>query len=202
MSIKMKDPSLISDSDVNIPLPPRLDARAVSIISTRDRQSSFNIFRQRVELAHIEGKAFDLLYSPKSMELDTPAKQARVSSIQKMLDEWYSRIPIAFKLENVTSTVVGHDELIQLNHMYHAYILCLLCANGIWSGEAEWMQRIDSLSRAAIEDVALALQGPKITTCTQHLNPPLAEGWSLCARSSRDYIKLIHGSPKAQCLMW
>jgi hypothetical protein len=198
----MKEPALISDSDVNISLPPHMDIKTTSIISTRDGQVSFNIFRQRVELAHIEGKAFDLLYSPKSLELDTFTKQTRISSIQKMLDDWSSRIPVAFKLENAISASLDDNTLIQLCHMYHAYILCLLNINGVWSEQVEWMRKINSLSRAAIEDVALALQGPRVTLCTEYVNPPLAQGWSLCERSSRDFLRLLHGSPRTRCVMW
>ncbi|KAF7536246.1 hypothetical protein G7Z17_g13074 [Cylindrodendrum hubeiense] len=87
MGFKAKVPSMLSDADINIPMDPCISNKT-GIIFTEDGDSQLNIFRQRIELAQIEGKVYDLLYSSRSIKLETSERKKRVESLQKMLDDW------------------------------------------------------------------------------------------------------------------
>ncbi|OAL23462.1 hypothetical protein AYO22_06512 [Fonsecaea multimorphosa] len=205
LCLKTKAPYLISDSDINITMPPSAPLDKSGIIRTKDDDldlDQFNIFRQRLELARNEGKVYDLLYSRHGVKLETPERRSRVERLQKMLDEWYQRIPPSFRIETASSSRVGDAELIQLTHLYHIYLSCLIATHGVWSSEAEWIRRVGSLGRAAIEDFAAAVYGPKVTKCTQAQCPPLVRAWNHCVDISRKTIKLFQDTSHPECLIW
>lgn len=200
-SLKTKVPSMLSDADIGIPFDAYSSSNKTGIIWSSDGRSQLNIFHRRLELARIEGKVYDLLYSSQSMKLDTLERQSRVEILKKTLDHWYERIPPAFTIENV-STAMGDAELLQLTHLYHIYLSCLVSIHGIWSSQAEWMRRIGSLGRAAIEDFATAVYGPKVATCIETQDPPHVDAWNHCVHVSRSSLRLFHETPLTPCLIW
>ncbi|RDW72837.1 hypothetical protein BP6252_06744 [Coleophoma cylindrospora] len=104
LSLRAKAPSVQCDADIDIPLPPIVLSDGAGIITSKDGHSHLNLFRLRVDLAHIEGKIYDLLYSSRSIKAPKPERQRRVTSLQAMLDHWYARIPPAFKIEMASAT--------------------------------------------------------------------------------------------------
>ncbi|KAH7002419.1 fungal-specific transcription factor domain-containing protein [Ilyonectria destructans] len=200
-SLKTKVPSMLSDADIGIPFDAHSSSNKTGIIWSSDGRSQLNIFHHRLELARIEGKVYDLLYSSRSMKLDTLERQSRVQILKKTLEHWYERIPPAFTIENV-STAMGDAKLLQLTHLYHIYLSCLVSIHGIWSSQAEWMRRIGSLGRAAIEDFATAVYGPKVATCIETQDPPHVDAWNHCVHISRSSLRLFHETPLTPCLIW
>lgn len=198
----MKIPSTQSDADIDIPLPPMLPPDGVGIIWTKDGSSHFDFFPLRIELARIQGKVYDLLFSSRSFKVQDSERKARVSGLQKMLDQWYERIPTPFGIEKVAETV-GDLELRQMTIMYHTYLLCLITTHGIYSSAAQWQHKVSSLSRAAIQDFGEAVQGSKVvTSCSQSQHPPLEEGWDYCVDVSRATMKLFQNATPTDCLLW
>lgn len=200
-SLKTKVPSMLLDADISIPFDAHSSSNKTGIIWSSDGRSQLNIFHHRLELARIEGQVYDLLYSSQSMKLDTLERQSRVEILKKTLDHWYERIPPAFAIENV-STAIGDAELLQLTHLYHIYLSCLVSIHGIWSRKADWMRRIGSLGRAAIEDFATAVYGPKVATCIETQDLPHLDAWNHCVHVSRSSLRLFHETPLTSCLIW
>ena len=63
------------------------------------------------------------------------------------------------------SAAVSEEDLNHMTKLYYTYLLCIITMHGVYSVQAEWMQKVGSLSRAAIRDFAVAIQGPRITAC-------------------------------------
>ncbi len=144
---------------------------------------------------------YDLLYSSNSLKVDVTERRHRVALLQEMLDQWYVRLPAAFKPDQALVTL-GQTELLQLAELHHASLVCALCIHGVWSRYAEWVQRIGSLSRAAISDIAEALQGPRVHTCNETQLPPLPGGWLYCVIASRRCMKLLLSLEPTDSLVW
>lgn len=204
ISLKGKSPSTILDADITVHLPPQALPSQDGILWTDDGLRHLNLFRQSVELAHIEGRVYDEIYSSRAAKLDCSEHKRRVARTQEMLSQWYSRIPPDYILENAANNVKG-AELVQITRLYEDYLLALLTLHGLWSYQAEWMKKIGSLSRAAIEDIVLALHGPKVgrvSSCLERQTPPGPSGWKYCVNVSRAFMRLFRQTPKTPSLVW
>jgi hypothetical protein len=182
VSMKSKEPTFLADAEIDIDLP----------------DGPF-IFCQSVALAQLQGKVYSLLLSSRSLTMDVLERQKHVADIQAMLEAWYLAIPQDFQME---AALTRHN-LPELTHLYHAYLLTLVCTHGIWSEHATWMQSLNSLSRAAIQDMATILQGAKVVkACTQGQLPPTAHGWEYTVQVARHTLQLFRQSPPTQQLIW
>jgi hypothetical protein len=172
------------------------------MIWTQNGQVHFNYHRRRVELAYIEGKVYDLLYSNRASKVKGQERQRRVSRLQSMLDQWYERIPTVFHIENVAA-MVGPSQLVQMTKMHHSFLLTEVMIHGIYSNNAEWMKRISSLGRSTITNMGNFDDGGKVTgTKCREQAPPLPEGWNQCLNVSRGCMKLFQEATPTECLIW
>lgn len=170
------------------------------LIKTKDGNSQLNFFRMRLDLAHIEGEIYDLLYSCRSMRVQRLERQHRIGRLQAMLDCWYARIPLAFRIDRVSATV-GDVNMLPITKLYHTYLQCIISTHGVYSSRADWMRRVSSLCRVAIQDFATAIQGPKVVTCLTQ-DPPLTGGWNHCVEISRASVKLFQCTSPTEILIW
>jgi hypothetical protein len=171
-------------------------------ICTQDGHTTLQFFRLRLELAHIEGKIYDFLYSSRTNKVQGLDRQRRVASLQAMLSCWYLRIPVAFHMENVSTTVSDTHMLAMITGLYHTYLICITSTHGIYSAQAEWIRRVSSLSKVAIEDFAVAMHGPRVTTFMQNQDPPLPDAWDHCVDISRSSMKLFQDLSLTGGLIW
>ncbi|KAF5667353.1 transcriptional regulator [Fusarium denticulatum] len=199
--LRAQTPSCQFDEDIDISLPVLAPPDSVGLIWTQNGQVHFNYHRRRVELAYIQGKVYDLLYSNRSSKVTAQERQRRVSRLQCMLDQWYERIPNVFHIEHVAATV-GPSQLVQMTKMHHAFLLTEVMIHGIYSHNAEWVKRISSFSRATITCVGnLENRGFGAGKC-QDQAPPLPEGWNHCVDVSRGCMKLFQEATPTECLIW
>lgn len=159
------------------------------------------MFRLRIDLAHIQGKVYDLLYSNRSLKVRGPERERRVASLSAMLTQWYARIPTAFRIEHAAATV-GDAELVQLVKMHHAYLHAIVHIHGVYSYQSEWITRVSSLSKTDVHEFGVSMQGPSSVCSTEHQNPPLADGWDYCVEVSRGCMKLFQDATPTECLIW
>lgn len=171
------------------------------LIWTEDGQHHLNYHRLRVELSHIQGKTYDLLYSNRAAKVKGQERQRRVERLQAQLDQWYSRIPSIFQIENV-AYAVGPGRLIQMCKMHHAYLLAEVMVHGIYSRDADWVTRISSFSQAAIQELSSGPRPFGTPSCTRDQAPPLPEGWSKCVEISRGCMKLFQDTTATECVIW
>ncbi|KAH6667824.1 fungal-specific transcription factor domain-containing protein, partial [Halenospora varia] len=202
ISLRTKAPSVQHDADIDVPLPIMILSDGTGLISTKDGHSQLEFFRLRLDLAYIEGKIYDLLYSTRSIKVQGPDRQRRVTSLQVMLDRWYARIPAAFQMDRVSTTVSNANMLEMITGLYHTYLICITSTHGIYSAQAEWMRKVDSLSRVAIQDFALAMHGPRVMTFMQNQDPPLPDAWDHCVDISRGSMKLFQDISPTEGLIW
>ncbi|KAF5724364.1 transcriptional regulator [Fusarium mundagurra] len=199
--LRAQTPSCQFDEDIDISLPAIAPPDSVGLIWTQNGQVHFNYHRRRVELAYIQGKVYDLLYSNRSSKVTAQERQRRVTRLQSMLDQWYERIPNVFHIEHVAATV-GPSQLVQMTKMHHAFLLTEVMIHGIYSHNAEWVKRISSLSRATITSVGNVENRyfDGAGKC-QDQAPPLPEGWNHCVDVSRGCMKLFQEATPTECLI-
>ncbi|CAG9956670.1 unnamed protein product [Clonostachys rosea f. rosea IK726] len=190
ISLRTRTPFIHCDTDIDVPLPTR-DPEGHGTVWSSDGSSKLEFFRHRVELARLQGKIYDALFSSSALKLAPTERQKTVIKVDDMLNQWYSYIPLAFRLENAIQHA-GEAVIISLTDMYHVYLSAIIITHGVYSRNAEWIQIVGLLGRAAIEDFAVALKGSR--ACTLNPNPPLPHAWDRCVNASRSCMKLFQAA--------
>ncbi|KAG9255617.1 fungal-specific transcription factor domain-containing protein [Emericellopsis atlantica] len=201
LSLRGQAPSAQQDADIDISLPPMNPPDGAGLIYTSDKKTCLNTFRIRLGLSHIQGKIFDNLYSNRASKVQGAERRQRIAALSTMLEQWYARIPPAFRIEHVSSTV-DESELVQMVKLHHAYLLAVVHTHGIYSHESEWFGRISSMSKAMIQDYAMTILGPTSKRATESQEPPMAQGWKQCVDLSRKCIRLFQDATPTECLIW
>ncbi|CAG9996050.1 unnamed protein product [Clonostachys byssicola] len=204
ISMRMQMPSGQVDQDIDVSLPPMNPTGTdndIGLIWTRDRTTPFNLFRMRLDLAHIQGKLYDLIYSNRSLKINAIERQARVESLQKLLTTWMARIPAAFQIEHVAATV-GETEVAHMVKFYHSYLTTITFLHGIYSQQAEWVKRVGPQARYAIQDYTLAMSGHAADCLSEYLDPPAEKYWYHCVDISRFTLKLFQEVAQTDWLVW
>ncbi|KAH8889607.1 hypothetical protein GQ53DRAFT_722399 [Thozetella sp. PMI_491] len=201
LSIRTKTPPMLFDSEIDLNLPLNVSPDTTGVICTTNGRYEMNIFSLRLDLACIQGKIYNLLYSSRSRKIQKQEGEKRINSLQMMLDSWYARIPAAFQIRDVTSTV-SDVNLVQMTNLYHTYLLCHFWIHGIYSYKAEWLQKASSLSRAALHDFAVAVQGQGFSPCRQISHAPRVNGWQRCVDISRDSMPLFQATKLTESMIW
>lgn len=197
ISLKLKAPSTLSNVWIDIPKP----TSPAGIIHTRDGTAHLNIFHERVKLAEIEAKIFSLLYSTQASPLTPPERQTTAAHVETLLDDWFATIPEPFRPGNAPASVRDEADLLQVASMYQVYLFCQICTRDLWNEGAEWAMRVSSLSRAAMRDITVALQGPRVTPCSQKQERPrMGDSWMGCVASCRMVMRLFHATSKTSNL--
>ncbi|KAI1085215.1 hypothetical protein F5B20DRAFT_567879 [Whalleya microplaca] len=193
ISLRTKTPSIQLDSDVDLELP-KDDWQGCYLQST-DGRSQFNYLRARVQLAHLEGKIYDELYSNRSMKLPLEARTERVLYLNKLLIQWRQTIPTSLQLEHITESL----ERAPLAHMiilYHTYFVCLAMVNGVYSINSPWFQALGGYCAAAL------INFDRHSTWMRRQQPPLPDGWATCVDASRGCLKILARPSYSGCNMW
>ncbi|PNY23863.1 transcriptional regulatory protein [Tolypocladium capitatum] len=201
ISLRIKAPSVQSDVDIDVPLPSLTVSDGVGLIWTRDGSSHVNFHRLRVDLGHIEGQVYDLLYSNRSSKVPKEERQRRVCRLQGQLDRWYQRVPVEFQIEHAASTL-DPGGLAMITKMHYAYLLATVMTHGLYSHSADWIGRVGSPGRKAIQDLATSMDSYAATPCTESQSPSFPGGWSRCVEISRGCMKLFEKSTPTECLVW
>lgn len=193
--MRSKTPSFQLDADIDLALPELYPNDGAGIIAAKNG-SEFNFFRARVELSHIAGKVYDLLYSTRARKVSRQESQSRVTRLEEMLESWYGKIPAEFRLESVLQNI---DALpaVHMSLVYHHYFVVVVMTHGIYSHDADWVHRISSYCRTAMRD----LDGVPVAASLKQ-NAPLPDGWDRCVELSRRCMKLFAESPKTDCSIW
>lgn len=186
-SLRMQEPSLQADASNDIDLPPTEPADGCSgVITSRDGAARLGFFRCRVQLAILQGKVYDWLYSVSADRLTPAAREQHVATLEQMLDAWKRSIPREFRADAVPQTcqpgVVRYMAVLHCAHLH-----CLASINRANSHNPQWVQRVQRYSVLALADPSAdAPQAPL---------PPLPGSWATMVRSARDCMKLLERVP-------
>lgn len=193
LSFRNKAPSIQLDIDLDIDLP-REDGDGV--IQSVDGQTKFNYFRSRVQLAHLQGKIYDNLYSVRSKKLSREERSRHVSQLDVLLDKWQQSIPASLQDDHMTRSL-PRAAAVHMTILYHHYLLCLVFLHGLYSIDSGWMQAIGAYGRTV-----LASMDNNTDICMRHMQPALPSAWAKCCSASRRSMRLFLAEPHPICTLW
>ncbi|KAK2029631.1 fungal-specific transcription factor domain-containing protein [Colletotrichum zoysiae] len=208
ISLRSKTPSFQLDADIDLALPEPYPEDGAGILAAKNG-SKFNVFRARVELSHMAGKVYDLLYSTRARKASKQELQSRRAKLESMLETWHGNIPPEFRMESMLDNVEALPA-VHMTLLYHNYFVVTVTTHGIYSRTAECVQRVSSCSQTAmrgVEEARRAAAAATTTTTTEGSEGQagareLPSKWSECVELSRGCMKLFVKGPKTDCSIW
>ncbi|KAI1296962.1 fungal-specific transcription factor domain-containing protein [Xylaria venustula] len=184
------------DTETDLELP-KLDGKDHSGMLTSSAGGiSINYMRKRIELAHVQGKAYDILYSRR---LTQDQRLHNISRVEKMLVEWRNKLP---------------DELLcprgfLMMDMYNRHLECLFRIHSIFYFDDAWVRRTHCYFLPSVIELGDKVDGELMTSGLS----PLPEAWEKCIENCRlcleltasgnstNYSRLLHTCCTASCLI-
>lgn len=152
ISLRLRDPYHQQDHDMDVDLPEfkTIDENA-GIVLGNDGNTWLNFLLCRIDLARIQGKAYDTMFSVQGERLGDLQRQAARLELISLLREWKESIPPQFQPEVLASNTFPVSlRFLALLHFSYYHCLYLVC--GIFCHDSGWIRRLTSYSdRYAIE---------------------------------------------------
>ncbi|KAI1392649.1 fungal-specific transcription factor domain-containing protein [Hypoxylon trugodes] len=171
------------DGEIDLSLPPsEATDDLTGFVFAADGRTKLNFFRARVELARIQGKVYESIYSPSAQNANSEERTKNVSRTLRMLDEWSSGLPTEFSLASLSQANV--PELSRyLCLLYATPVSCraLLCCASAWDSYhySKWVGRVQDYGEQVVTGQVVS-----------HA-PTLPHGWKQLVDESREYLKLF-----------
>ncbi|KAI1344683.1 hypothetical protein F5Y15DRAFT_363123 [Xylariaceae sp. FL0016] len=195
VSLRSITPSIQHDADIEWNLPGSDTTENYQLITSLDGLWSLRYFRTRVQLAHIEGRIFDSLYSNRSKRHSAGIRQQAVTNLDRLLRQWRQSIPEPLRLENMTGTLT-RSALLHMTCLYQTYFICLVMIHGLYSTKSPWLRSLHG-----VEDYLVNIsdhQGWGLENQT----PTLPQAWNGCVSTSRSCLKIFSYYTFGSCSVW
>ncbi|KAK6074868.1 fungal specific transcription factor [Seiridium cupressi] len=181
ISLRDRLPPVQLDKDIDLDLPP-FEAKddLTGFIFAADGHTKMNFFRSRVDLATIQGKVYECVYSASAQKSTSEERAQHVAHISHMLDDWTSKIPPEFHT----------TKLLQADMPGLSRYFCLLYSTGLScraliSFASAWDSFHYSRWMGHMKDY-----GGKVTAGQVILRAPVPQGWHTLVNECREYMRL------------
>jgi hypothetical protein len=193
LSFRNKTPSIQLDIDLDIDLPAE---DGDGVLTSVDGLSRLNYFRARVQLANLQGRIFDNLYSVRSKKTSREDRNKHVIQLDKMLDKWQRTIPLSLQVEHMAHSLPRVAAL-HMAILQHHYLLCLVFLHGLYSVDSGWMKAIGSFGRAVLSNM-----DNNTDICMLDVRPAIPSAWARCVTASRSSVRLFLSEQHDTCHLW
>ncbi|KAI0176009.1 fungal-specific transcription factor domain-containing protein [Hypoxylon sp. FL1284] len=202
-----------SDADMDIDLPSEedeitvpasadnADADAgfvrVDVGAGKNPMIRFNLFRARVELAQIQSRVYDCIFSVRARHMDA-GESARLSQgIRLSIQQWKARLPAALSVDVLSSQAdndnsSGVPTLLSIMYCLHSLItvsLGQLCR--VDSMDSHWIEMILSCARGLSDGKTMSSLLFPLPVPPPPPPPPLPQGWNVLVSECRDFMQLF-----------
>ncbi|KAF9764603.1 hypothetical protein IL306_002772 [Fusarium sp. DS 682] len=120
--------------------------------SDTDDPPQFNIFKFRAELAAIQGKIYDLVYSIRASKLSVEQQETVAHRLDDMLKEWDDSISESFKGDKVPE--FNQVQMRFFKQLRVTYYHCIFLARKATLDNWKWVKRLLSFGQAGEKDYA------------------------------------------------
>ncbi|KAI1331749.1 hypothetical protein F5Y16DRAFT_359174 [Xylariaceae sp. FL0255] len=197
VSLRNIAPSSTRNEDFDIDLPSIIPSPDnFSLLSSQDGLSQFNLFRAKVQLAHIEGKIYDCLLSNRASKLSNEARQQVVIHLDRLLERWKQSIPPSFHLDNMGKSLVA-GPFIHMTLLYQTYQMCLTTLHGLYSLDSAWLNSLGGLGTDLLRTIA-----PRGAICMEANHSKSPAVWEKCVGTSLGLLRLLVTGSHSGCSVW
>ncbi|KAK3378214.1 fungal-specific transcription factor domain-containing protein [Podospora didyma] len=174
-------PPAQDDDDMNVELPDADPVDNIGNIPLADGKGKMNLFRVMCELAIVESKVYNKLYSTKATKQSDGELLNTIGELDQELEDWKDSIPIDFRPEHEIKA--SHTPLILHIVMLHFnYYNTLTTIHRMSIHHGYWTSRLSNY----------AIQGLN----ARPLNPRVFSSAALCTSAARASISLLKYIPQ------
>ncbi|KAI1099510.1 fungal-specific transcription factor domain-containing protein [Jackrogersella minutella] len=170
------------DSEIDLELPPfEATDDLTGFIFASDGYAKMNFFRARVELARIQGKVYECVYSASALNSNAEEKSQNATRIFRMLDDWSAQIPHEFHPTILTqANVSGLSRYFCILYSTRLSCRAFLSFASAWDSfhYSRWMGRLQDY-------------GGRVATGQMVSHEPMPQGWQTHVDECRDYMRLF-----------
>ncbi|KAH6989595.1 hypothetical protein BKA56DRAFT_476671 [Ilyonectria sp. MPI-CAGE-AT-0026] len=198
LSLRAKAPYTQLDGETDVELPEEDPEDGVGVLHSTKNNARFNYLRARVQLAFIEGKAYDVLYSRKAQNLSPQQRLASISRIEHLLYDWHKKIPQEFQDAETVGKLPRMDIQTIMN-LYYRHLECLFRIHSVFLFDDVWLNRVNCyLSPTVIEIREDEADGEVVRSNLA----PLPSGWGECVKYCRYCLRLANLGKPTEYSFW
>ncbi|RWA06038.1 hypothetical protein EKO27_g9067 [Xylaria grammica] len=187
LALRSKAPYTQLDAETDVELPGLDDKDRIGMLTSSTGGISVNYLRKRVELARIQGRVYDILYSWRSHLLTPDQRLNDISLVAQMLSEWRGTIPAELLHPGGLFQCFSGTPAFLVMDMYNRHLECLFRIHDIFSFDDSWLGRTHCyLSPAVIELGGDEVDGKLVKSGLA----PLPEAWGDCIQYGRTCLEL------------
>lgn len=183
-----------------MPLPHKEPADGVGVIRALEGNSQINFIRVQIDLACIQGKVLDLVHLNRGPKETSIEGDQRSDYLQGLLDRWYDKMPLPFRMEHLASTI-SPPAATRMTRLYHGYILAVFGTHGLLFDDLDWLQAVAIAAEPGLTDLSPVLRQLSQRTGREYLVPS-KEGWRRCVEASRRCMKLFQDVVPTEAVLW
>ncbi|KAH7007532.1 hypothetical protein EDB80DRAFT_645900 [Ilyonectria destructans] len=174
VSMHTLEPYLLQEHDMDI------DVEGLSRLGGIVSQP-VHLLQLRFNLALVQGKVYDLVYSVRASRLSSNQKKAATERLDRMLDQWYSSVPGCFTFDKAA----GLDPMKRRHciSLHMAFYQCLFSSHRVNAHDSSWVKRLTEFSDA------LGREG-EIAETSQPAPALLPSNWSNLVTAARSCLAL------------
>lgn len=173
ISIRTGRPSVFSDDDIGVELPPKT-TRAYKDLSSTD--SVLGSYRCVATIALLESRVYTKLYSARSHTKSDLERLKWVGSLDRELQQWRDELPVEIRPERPIKCHINH--LMDVIMIHFAYYNCLVAIHRGSSHHGSWIYSDKPTTVRDAKNIGLS--------------PRVFESSTICLAAARQIIGLLH----------
>ncbi|KAF5608222.1 uncharacterized protein FSUBG_4758 [Fusarium subglutinans] len=122
LSLLTRQPYLMQEHDIGSSVT-EISYDHGGILHNEDKSLHFKILQFRAELATIQGKIFDLVYSVRASQLSFDQRETVADRLDEMLEKWVESIPVPFRGDTLPG--FGQKQLRLIKQLHVTYYHCI-----------------------------------------------------------------------------
>ncbi|KAH6886324.1 fungal-specific transcription factor domain-containing protein [Thelonectria olida] len=198
IALRACSPYIQLDSETDLDMPEKDPEDGIGILWSAKANARFNFLRARVQLAFIQGKAHDIMYSQRAQTLTPQQRQTQIARIERMLYDWQKHIPDEFqRTENVTQLPPMSAQFMM--NIFFRHVEVLFRIHSIFSFDITWISRVTRYLSPAVIELG---DGETDGEVVRSELTPLPAGWSECVQYCRRCLPLSCLSHQTDYSVW
>lgn len=187
------------DGEVDLGPPPEDVEHGTGFVVSTNDGVRFNYFRTRVDLAVIQGKAHDILYSRRAQNLSHEQKLHNISRVEQMLVTWRAGIPAELLTAEGLSRRLSRMATQLMMKMHNRYLECRFRIRSIHSFNQDWLDRV----RCYLSPIVIELREDEVDGEVIRSDlASLPRGWTECVELCRTTLKLLTSGKQTDYSIW
>ncbi|KAL1882322.1 hypothetical protein Daus18300_000808 [Diaporthe australafricana] len=199
ISLRTMTPSMQLDDDIDVDLPPADPIDGVGDMYSADGSAKLNYFRARVQLAQIQGKVYDLLFSTRARKIAAHERANRVVRLEKMLDQWRQGLPMALQADVIAKSPLRSNlDMLWMATLHCTHLVCLAKIHGVYSQDTEWLKYMSKYINMPARDHE-DIPRKETPWLRQSMLP---SSWMKCLSHGRACMQLFSQLPRWEYHIW